>query len=1231
MIGGNLADHSQRAWVRLPFNNNPRVREFMSNNLTTMQARLRDDLRGVVSGEVYCDEATLQLYSTDGSMFQCRPLVVVYPRSAEDVAAVMKYAAEMNLTVHSRGSGTGTVGGALGKGIILDFSRFMRHVIQVDDETVTAGPGVIRERLNDIIRKTKNKFFAPSTGHFPTCTLGSILAVDCVGPRWLTHAFPHDYIRELEVVTGDGRIRTLRPEKIVLQKDGTIRFPENSLYQEDEIWTKLIHLLFRASDEINSEQKKDFPECAGYRLESVLRFEEKIPVWPNYERKAVFDPTRLIVGSEGSLGVITKAVLTTFPAPKYSGSVVLLFDSMDKAARSIATILQFHPTLCDMLDRRIINMVREWDRRFVSVLPSEAEIVLVVEFNTETAELLNDCMNRLIQNLRDQQKLIFGSWFAFHKDEKDMFRDLLRKAQGALLRIRPPFQAVSLLEDICVPVAVLPECLHKIQSMLSAAGVTHSLSGHVGQGQIRIQPLFDLTADDFVQPVLRLADKIYDLVFSFGGSIASASGTGLTRSFLLPKRYPRLFPFFVEIKKLFDPDFRLNPGCVVSAETLEEADALVPSEKSNGDAAEDEKAFENSVQDNAAHKNSAGFKKTGSKSGEEKNAEKSRYETGNENVAEKNADASGKETDPQSGAKNDELTASDSHLSIKLWTAADTEKILTACGLSSNGSYGPKTEISAEINRGQSGLLPMRSDHDAEVVFGKESEKAAGEDCNKSRLEEVRQESFEKRDSEKKFSENEEISKRNPWCGKLRSFALTKREDGPGASKKDLSASRRQLEFQLKWDPRKIELETFQCTGCGLCRIRTQETRMCPNFRLTPDEFAAPRAKANILRGILENSLPLEALTEEDVQRIGQECLFCHCCVNECPAQVNVPKLAFQIKSAWNAAHGINMSDWFFSNTDSILAFFSHFATMTNAAMTKPSFRWVLDKMFGLRQTRKLPRITRSFLSQISKKKYQIKANIRRQNKKIALFLDNYANYIDPALTEAAIKILEHNNINVYIPERQQSSGYAAIMAGNSYRAEVIVQRNTTVFVDLIRQGCEAVTIEPISAVCIRQEYPFVRDDEETALFGAHTTDLCSYLYQLHRDGELQLDFNPVPETIGYHAPCRTLALTGDSVASPTPAEELLHLIPGLNVRRLERGCCGSSGISGLKKENISRGVRLGRRLFLALRDPSFSAGCSECNFCKMQMEQGADKPTIHPLKFLAYAYGLIDDPMMKK
>jgi Fe-S oxidoreductase len=160
---------------------------------------------------------------------------------------------------------------------------------------------------------------------------------------------------------------------------------------------------------------------------------------------------------------------------------------------------------------------------------------------------------------------------------------------------------------------------------------------------------------------------------------------------------------------------------------------------------------------------------------------------------------------------------------------------------------------------------------------------------------------------------------------------------------------------------------------------------------------------------------------------------------------------------------------------------------------------------------------------------------------------------------------------------------------------------------------------EPSTAVCLTHEYPGLFDDDETRLVADNTTEACTYLWRLHQQGLLQLDFRPLNAAISYHMPCHIRAL---NVGSPT--ENLLRLIPALNVQRIERGCSGMAGTYGLKKANYRTSIRAGWELISYMRGPAVQAGTTECSACKMQMEQGTRKPTVHPLKLLAVSYGLM-------
>jgi len=165
------------------------------------------------------------------------------------------------------------------------------------------------------------------------------------------------------------------------------------------------------------------------------------------------------------------------------------------------------------------------------------------------------------------------------------------------------------------------------------------------------------------------------------------------------------------------------------------------------------------------------------------------------------------------------------------------------------------------------------------------------------------------------------------------------------------------------------------------------------------------------------------------------------------------------------------------------------------------------------------------------------------------------------------------------------------------------------------------VATEPAVAVCLKREYLNLIDDDDARLVAENTSEACTYLWKMHTMGKLQLDLKPLGTTLAYHMPCRLKALQVGS-----PGENLLRLIPGLTVHHIEEGCSGMAGVFGMKAANYRTSLRMGRSLISRLRDPNVRAGTTECSTCKMQMEQGTTKPTVHPIKLFAYAYGLMPE-----
>jgi Fe-S oxidoreductase len=194
----------------------------------------------------------------------------------------------------------------------------------------------------------------------------------------------------------------------------------------------------------------------------------------------------------------------------------------------------------------------------------------------------------------------------------------------------------------------------------------------------------------------------------------------------------------------------------------------------------------------------------------------------------------------------------------------------------------------------------------------------------------------------------------------------------------------------------------------------------------------------------------------------------------------------------------------------------------------------------------------------------------------------------------------------------------ALISLGAVERARQIARQNVSVLADAVRQGYQIVATEPAAALALTREYPHLLDDEDVLLVAQNTSEACSYLWKLHQLGQLELDLRPINMTVGYHQPCHLRALEGG-----IPGANLLRLIPGLSVRELPSGCSGMAGTYGMKRENYRNSLRAGWELVSAMRSPSVQIGTTECSCCKLQMEQGTRKVTLHPIKLLALAYGL--------
>jgi len=969
--------------------------------------RVQDDLRGLVEGDVRCDEIFTSLYASDASIYQIKPLGVVRPRSTADVVACVQYASENYIPLHARGAGTGLAGESIGPGLVIDFSCHMRRILHTAQDSVQVEPGVVLDRLNAHLRPL-GRHFGPDPATRNVTTMGGVLGVDAAGSHWLKYGSARDHAHDLKVVLAGGQVLSLGREPLV---NGRSR---DTHELKRDLINRVVELLQAHRELIEQHRPRSLVNRCGYHLDGILNNDH-------------VEMAKLLVGSEGTLALVTEATLGTSSLPRRTGMLLLLFEHLDAAARAVPEILEFGPAACDLLDRRNLTLARESDVRYDLLIPQATEAVLLVEVEGPDQADAQDRLRRMVERVCHRQQLAFGARQTVDPEEFPLYWQLARRFVPTLHRLKGSERPLPFVEDMAVPVEQLPSFLVSIQNVLKRFQVTASLFAHAGHGQVHLRPFLDLGNPDDIAKLEPLAEQLYEVVLQTGGTISGEHGDGLSRSWFIRRQYGPLYEVFRQIKLIFDPHNLLNPGKVVAEE-------------------------------------------------------------------------------PQRLARN---------LRPVAYPALETS-----------------------VEGGQTATL----------------------------------------------------------------------------------APTDPVPLQLHWEPAEVTQAARNCNGCGACRSQESDVRMCPIFRFAPAEEASPRAKANLLRAVLTGQAPADSLKRDEFKNVADLCVHCHMCRLECPANVDIPKLMLESKGAYVSSNGLRFSDWALSRIDTLSSLGSSFSSVANWAVGNRYARWLLEKTIGLAQGRKLPRFAaRNFIRRAARRR--LTRPTRRTGRKVLYFVDTYANYHDPQLGEALVAVLEHNGIAVYVHPDQRPAGMPLVAVGALEAARRMARANVGMLAEAVRQGYHIVATEPSAALCLTHEYPILLDDDDARLVAQHTSDACAYIWQLHTSGTLRLDFKPINAEIGYHQPCHLRAL-----GVGAPGENLLRLIPGLSVRRIEKGCSGMAGTYGLKRLNYRRSLRAGWPLIAAVRESSWQAGATECCTCKIQMEQGTSKPTIHPLKLIALAYGMMPD-----
>ncbi len=525
--------------------------------------RIVEDLSGALSGELLGDPLTLSMYATDGSLYQMQPLAVAFPQNRDDVLTLARYSAETDVPLIARGAGSGVAGCALGNGLVVDFSRHMRRIEAIGDDTVNVQPGVVLDRLNRTLRKF-GRYFPPDPANSAVTTVGSMLAIDAAGSRSVRVGSTRDHVLSIETVLAGGHCLSFANESLDILKtppdpedSGMSVFPTGTATDagattlKRTIISKLAKLLADNAQLIQERQPALIRNCSGYFLRGILAENElRLP--------------RMLVGSEGTLGLFTSARLHTAPLPEHRGIVLLLFGQLEAAIQAVQAISLQQPSACDLLDRRILSLGRESDVRFEQMISPSAEAALIVEQTGFSTEQARDRIRMVVQCVRDKTNSAVVAHEAYSFDDVEFLWSLPKRVVPMLTRLTGQTRPLPFVEDIAVHPEALHEFLVKSQKVFQKHEVIASLYAHAAAGQLHLRPFLPPPTQQDAAPIESLARELYEAVFSVGGTISGEHGDGLARTAFIRSQYGPLYRVFQQIKDLFDPHNLMNPGKIIS-------------------------------------------------------------------------------------------------------------------------------------------------------------------------------------------------------------------------------------------------------------------------------------------------------------------------------------------------------------------------------------------------------------------------------------------------------------------------------------------------------------------------------------------------------------------------------------------------------------------------------------------------------------------------------------------
>ena len=520
---------------------------------------LERELGKAIRGNVRFDAGSRLLYSTDASMYQMEPVGVVIPRDADDVQAAIETAARHKVAILPRGGGTSLTGQTVNHALVLDFSRYMDQVLEVNAEELWARvqPGLVQDNLNHHVRGL-GLGFGPDTSTSNRATLGGMLGNNSGGSHSIAYGLTVEHVIELKTVLADGS-RAVFGEVTPDEFAAKCRAPG----LEGQIYREVARIRDTYADEIQAKYPAHWRRVSGYNLNELV---------PAIGRRHAtngkpLNMARLIVGSEGTFLTVVEAKMRLIRRPKKTAVEVIHYREIQEALESSSSILETGPYAVELTDKMILDLARnniEQSQR-MGFVHGDPGAIMIVEYAGETDAEVRAKIEALDAR-RQSERYGYTAHVAHDAAEQQSIWKLRKSGLGLLFGIHGDAKPLAFVEDTAVDPKHLPKFVARFREIFARHDVDGAYYGHCSVGCLHIRPAINIKTARGIEQVKAIADEITDLVVEFNGTISSEHGDGRARSPFLERMYgPRLMQAFRELKRAFDPDNRLNPGNLVAS------------------------------------------------------------------------------------------------------------------------------------------------------------------------------------------------------------------------------------------------------------------------------------------------------------------------------------------------------------------------------------------------------------------------------------------------------------------------------------------------------------------------------------------------------------------------------------------------------------------------------------------------------------------------------------------